>query len=377
MDSKKIRTRQEFNRITNPKGKDFIIGLDLGYSGTKVFYETGYFCFPSYVKKLGKGMLDISDEEDILYKENESDDIYMIGYNAQNMLDETSANDIDNSLLTRKRYSDKRFQIIAYTAIALATQYKNDNREIFIETGLPSSYIDGDKGPLIKALSKPMSFSLKIAGKEWKKFEIKIAPDHIHVIQQPAGTLYSTLIKNDGKFVENAKEILLGNVLVWDIGFLTGDLFGLKGRNKECQESSVDVGMSQVLQLISNKILNDTGEDIKISSLKKVLEKGYFTCVDEDTMSSERKDVAPYVEASIKEILHIATESVKTATNAFRGYDYLIVTGGTGEAWYEDIVDWLKGYKNLKIKPGNSLDHLPMIYANSRGYYMFRYTSRK
>lgn len=148
MDSKKIRTRQEFNRLTNPKGKDFIIGLDIGYSGTKVFYETGYFCFPSYVKKLKSGMLEISDDKDILYKEDGSDDIYMIGYNAQNMLSETSSNDSDNSLLTRKRYSDKRFQIITDTAIALATLYKKDNRNIFIESGLPSSYVEGDKAAL-------------------------------------------------------------------------------------------------------------------------------------------------------------------------------------------------------------------------------------
>lgn len=377
MDSKKIRTRQEFNRLTNPKGKDFIIGLDIGYSGTKVFYETGYFCFPSYVKKLKSGMLEISDDKDILYKEDGSDDIYMIGYNAQNMLSETSSNDSDNSLLTRKRYSDKRFQIITDTAIALATLYKKDNRNIFIESGLPSSYVEGDKAALTKVLSKPASFSLKIGNGDWKKFDVNIPKENIHIIPQPSGTLYSTIIRNDGKYVDKARDILLGNVLVWDIGFLTGDLFGLKGRSKDHQESSDDVGMSQVLQLISKKILEDTGEDIKISSLQKVLEKGYFTCIDEDTMSSETKSITPYVDEAIKEVLATATNSVKSATNAFRGYDYLIITGGTGEAWYEDICEWLKGYKNLTIKPGNINDHLPLIYSNSRGYYMFRYASNK
>ena len=42
MNTRNFRTRQEFKNMTNPKGKDYIIGLDVGYSSTKVFYENGY-----------------------------------------------------------------------------------------------------------------------------------------------------------------------------------------------------------------------------------------------------------------------------------------------------------------------------------------------
>ena len=57
MNTKNFRTRQEFaTDYSIPKGRDYIIGLDVGYSGTKVFYETGYFCVPSFVKKMKQGM---------------------------------------------------------------------------------------------------------------------------------------------------------------------------------------------------------------------------------------------------------------------------------------------------------------------------------
>ena len=48
------RTRHEFYNtpMQLPKSDQFIIGLDAGYSGMKVWYEKGYFCFPSFVKEL-------------------------------------------------------------------------------------------------------------------------------------------------------------------------------------------------------------------------------------------------------------------------------------------------------------------------------------
>lgn len=48
MDTNKFRSRQERKPLSLPKGKDYIIALDMGYSAVKGFCETGYFCFPSY-----------------------------------------------------------------------------------------------------------------------------------------------------------------------------------------------------------------------------------------------------------------------------------------------------------------------------------------
>lgn len=377
MDSKKIRTRQEIKSMANPKGKNFIIGLDLGYSATKVFYENGYFCFPSYAKKLSNGMLDIPSDKDILYKDADSKDTYIVGYSAQNMIDESDTNDSMGELFSRKRYSDKRFKIICNTALAIATRNKNDNKEIYIQTGLPSSYVDGDKAALKKVLSKESSFYLKIGKEEWKEYKISVKEENIDVIPQPAGSLYSILIKNDGNYVDNAKEILCDNILVMDIGFGTFDWYGLKNRTVSCKESTDEYGMLQVLSSVSKQILDDTNEDIRVSSIQKNLETGKFTYINEDEMQAEEKSIAPYIDTANKEIFKNAMDKAKSVTNAFRGYRYLVVTGGTGEAWFEDIKKWLEGMKTLKIIGGNINDHLPFIYSNSRGYYMYRYSRNK
>ena len=53
-DTAKFRTRQEFvKNYTYPKSKkEYIIGLDAGYSSMKCFYEQGHFVFPSYARRI-------------------------------------------------------------------------------------------------------------------------------------------------------------------------------------------------------------------------------------------------------------------------------------------------------------------------------------
>lgn len=372
MDTRQFRTRQENKHSNNPKSGDFVIGLDIGYSGVKVFYENGRFCFPSYARKMTNGMLNITDNKDILYREEDSNDIYMVGYNAQAMAEDDNTNDSDGELYSRNRYKDTRFKILCNTALGLATMGKKDNRTIFIETGLPSSYVEGDSASLKKVLTKPAKFMLKIGSGEWIKFDISVKSEHIHIMPQPSGSLYSVLIRPDGKYVENAKKMLSSNVLVIDAGFGTFDFFGIMNREIKCKESTDELGMRQVLSRTSKSILEDTGEDIRITALQKHLESGTFDYTNEDEMQSETRQMEPYLAKANAEILKIAMDKAKSVTNSFRGYKYVIVTGGTGAAWLNDITEWLSGMKTIQIIPANVNDNLPLIYSNARGYYLYR-----
>ncbi len=373
MDLKNIRTRQESAFETNPKSNEYVIGMDIGYSSVKVFYENGHFVFPSYAKKLDTTMLNISDTKDIIYMEEGSNEQYIIGYNAQTMIDNDNTNDSDNELFSRNRYRDKRFKIICNTALAMATLSKKDNKDICIQTGLPSSYVEGDSNILRKVLSVPASFKLKIGSADWRSFKISVKADKIHIMPQPSGSLYSSVIKPDGKYTDNAKAMLSSNVLVLDAGFGTFDFYGLLNRSVKCKESTDELGMRQVLNKIVKKIQKDTGENISITALQKYLAKGKFVSVNEEEMKSEEISLSPYFKASNEEIFTAAMEKIKSVTNTFRGYNYVIVTGGTGEAWFEDIKKWLSGMQTITVVPANINDRLSLIYSNARGYYFYRY----
>lgn len=368
LDTKKFRTRQEFVRTPQPKGRDYIIGLDIGYSATKVFHENGHFVFPSYVKSISS-MVNIASPKDIFYRDQEG--LFILGSNAQEMVQSQDTNETDAELYGRNRYSDRRFKIICNAAIALATHQKNDERPIMIQTGLPSAYMARDSRLLTKALSSHDTFELKIGDGPWTTYCLDINEQQIHIMDQPAGALYSCLIKNDGYYVLGAKAILESNVLVMDVGFGTFDFYGFKSRQLVCRESIDDIGMKNVLKETASIIRNEYGEDIRVPALQKNLEVGMFTCCDDENLITTDIPIAPILERANEKIMKDALTKAKRITNSFRDYKYIIIDGGTGEAWYSYISDMLKGMKTVTIMPSNINDNLPFIYSNARGYYMF------
>lgn len=371
MDTKQFRTRQEMNYKTNPKCRDYIIGLDVGYSSSKVFYENGYLVFPSYIKEIESVLSPVSDK-DIYYRDSDGK-IYLIGYNAQELVQSDDTNDTDGELFSRKRYKDKRFQIICNTALALATRNKKDSRKIVIQSGLPSSYMKGDSKALKNVLSTKSRFELKIGKNHWQEFDLSINPQDIYIMEQPKGALFSALTMDDGNETPDALNVLINNVLVMDIGFGTFDFYGLIGRSVACSESIDTIGMREVLTEAIKQIMNETGEDIRIAAFQRCLDSGKFVFINEDDLSSEEKPLAPILDAANKKVMKTALERAKSVTKSFRDYRYIIIDGGTGEAWYKDICEYLKNLKTIQIWPSNRNDHLPCIYSNARGYYMYRY----
>lgn len=375
MDTNRFRTRQERKSLSLPKGKDYIIALDMGYSAVKGFYETGYFCFPSYAKKLDGDMINLPDTRDIMYRNEENGEIYLVGYNAQDMADGT--NDTEGELYSRRRYTGERFRILCQTAVGIASMDKTPDRKIAIQTGLPASYMK-DIADLKKAFSSMPRFSLKVGTeKTWTAFDLKIKEDDIYVMEQPKGALYSTLIYNNGTYTKDAMRMLKGSVMVMDAGFRTFDFYGIQDRRVECHESIDDIGMHQVFSQTVKKIEEKFGEEIRVPTLQRHLSTGLITCVNEETMGSEEVEFGDLLEEANKEVFESAKSKIRSITKAFRSYQYVIVDGGTGEAWYGKICDWLKGMKTLSVLPSNLNDRLPFLYSNARGYYMYRYTAGK
>lgn len=294
------------------------------------------------------------------------------------MISSIDTNDAEGELFSRKRYTNKKFRILCFAAIALACMDKKDQRPLVIQTGLPSSFLEADEPQMVNALSKPAHFALKVGNGHWRNFDFKIDRDHIFAnMAQPAGAFYSVIIKDDGSYSADARSYLFGNTLVIDIGFGTFDFYGLKNRALVCKESNDEIGMRQVLKSTSKKILDAYGEEIRVPALQKCLESGKITCINEEEMKTEEHSISPLLEKSNDEVFRAAMEQAKGVTSAFRDYSRIVVAGGTGEAWFEKIKDYLSGMKTITVVPGNVNDHLPFIYSNVRGYYMFRYMQNK
>ena len=69
-----------------------------------------------------------------------------------------------------------------------------------------------------------------------------------------------------------------------------------------------------------------------------------------------------------------ATKKLYEVASYFNDYEVLIVTGGTGAAWFDFIKEKLSGMDGLDIIfSGNDGNSLPIYMANVRGYYMSAY----
>ncbi|MCD8020202.1 MAG: hypothetical protein LUF92_11665 [Clostridiales bacterium] len=134
VESKKFCTRHEsISRENIPKGKNFIIGLDAGKSGIKVFYEKGLHCIPYYCKKLDPLYMGLAREKTIIYRDNSTEEMYMVGRIAQEIFSKMDVENRDDKLLSGKRYYDKQFLVLCQTAIGLSLLQNNDERDFYTD----------------------------------------------------------------------------------------------------------------------------------------------------------------------------------------------------------------------------------------------------
>lgn len=381
MNTAKYRIPQEIIERENAHVDDtWVLGLDVGFSSLKGFCANKYFTVPSYISRLN-GMLATVTEDDI-YFEDESG-LYLVGLSALRQVIDDDTSESDAELFSRNRYGTKKFRIMVAVGLGIGLMDNHAGRyvqgmPIRVQTGLPTAYMAAkDVAAIKKAFSEKYDFRIKVGKNPWKEFHIHIPEENISVIAQPSGTLYSILIDRNGKYVPEAKATLCSNILIVDAGFGTFDPYAMIDRKLVVKESIPDIGMLRILRETSKLFSEACGEEIRVTAMQKYLEKGFKDCVDEETMNSKSVYVSEYLKEANRKVCMESIENIKQITNFLRGYDILVLTGGTGAAWFDIYKDYFKGMKNLQVIPGNKNDSISMHYANVRGYYMLLLSTLK
>ena len=198
-----------------------ILGIDVGYSHTKVWSKDGEFSFKSTIEE---GSLDVFNSIQIEYQGNS----YTIGENNNNSLYDTNVNKIESL----------NFKLCLYTAIAKAM--KDNVEDVKIVTGLPASYYSSQKDALIKEL-KDKTVVMAINGQP-RKFTIT----DVLVFPQSSGVLLLN------------PEKLNGDVCVVDIGGFTVDVsFFVNKKLKKLD--TVELGMNVFAKELMNEIKSKYG----------------------------------------------------------------------------------------------------------------------
>ncbi len=388
MSTQNYRTKTmmlETKNVSKPGRWD--VAIDVGYSGVKIFTPNCIACFPAFAIVSQGDRLNIDTESSrtrILYRHKEGDPEWLVGRFAQDALSKEDADENSMMIYDRQRYDSEMFRVLVDTALGIActkNQYGDPTGlPIVVESGLPSKYIQSDAASLREIFEGYHSFEIRIGNEPWKHYDLVIVKGNVHVMLQPMGSFISVSTGQDGHQRAEFERYASSTTIVCDPGFGTYDCFLLKGQMITDKETFASLGMKEVLIETSRRIQEQYGVEIPIPVMQKFLEIGTFPTYDRKTLTSANVPFDSILEKCSRNVAEKALEKTK-------GYhldecQYMILTGGTGEAWYPYFKDRLKGMTNLTIVPGNQNTMgilrgkngeplpLPFIFGNVRGYYM-------
>ena len=386
INTKAFKTRSEIiekklpriNGNNQYKGKT-IVALDIGYSGVKGASPNRVFTFPSYAKKTPKD-LDVVGKvrpSDIQLRNDKTGECWLVGQAAETMMDQVDIESTtDASLYTRYRYDSEVFKVLAMTGMALGLWGTGSGNDIYLQTGLPATYKDRDEGKIVSALCGDYAVSIKVGSGDWVPFQFTVDENHIDVMEQPQGTLCATAYDN-GVVSQMGKDILRSNSIILDIGFGTEDIFSIRSGYKNAHQTYSDTGMRAVFEAVIKQLQADHKNyalETKIFELQRYMENGEVPYFDADEFQMHNLPFADILEEKNREICDKSIRRLMQDYGNLVGYNYLIVTGGTGESRFEQIKEMLSGLPTLQVLPGNlNTQDLAFSYSNVMGYYMLRH----
>ena len=380
-----IITTQEFRTKTilqprqNPQvSKTWGISIDIGYSAVKIFAPNVIASFPSYAKPIEKGTADNSigelEKTCIAYRDENGNE-YFVGATAQ---DSVRVGDSDNStasLYIKDRYYSPEFKAIARTGLALGlmrNQYGDPSgKGVHIQTGLPPEYMATDKEKIIGALTGEHRFSIKIGQRGWMDFAFTVEEGNVEVMPQPMGTLVSIATDRNGGAVPEAKSYFSSELLIFDPGFKTLDTFNIRNHYVDGSKTWDNLGMHRVLTETAKLIKEQYDTIIPVPAMQRLLAAGVFkTKFDYATRTTKTVEFAGLLAEANEKVCAEALSTLDGYYDFLQDVNYLVVTGGTGAAWFKMIQNHYSGIEGLKVISGAANDTIPEIFSNVRGYYM-------
>lgn len=357
------------------------IAIDVGYSSVKGFSPNKIFAFPSYAKSIGKTpvLYGEMDPDEILYRDESTGEVWRVGKSAQQMISERDTGDSQAELYGRDRYFSQMFKVLMDTGLAIglltngAADYRGET--IYVQTGLPPAYLDEDKGLLMDTIAGRHIFSIKTAAtRHYIRMDFSIERSNISVMSQPNGTLMSVAMDDNAKTIPEAKKYFQSNIVIFDAGFGTLDLFNIKNRSIDTMETFSEFGMREVLARCGRKIKESMNVVIRPSAMQKFLEEGTVMIRkrSREGVSSSTEPFGNLLEEASREVCADAIEKLTNVYSGLFDYDYLILTGGTSAAWEDQIRDYYNDMDHLIVINGNTnCPGLDLIFSNVRGYYMY------
>lgn len=353
-------------------------GIDWGYSGIKGMSPNKVFTLPNCaikadnVKELGE-----PGPTDIVIRDG--DGTWFVGDQALALMSDGGGMNYEMEMYGRNRYFSPVFRALVKAGLAFALSgnqfgyWSPENEKIVLQTGLPPRYRNADSADFREALAGKYDFEMRVGNAPFMRYRFEITQECIFIMDQAMGALASSIMDSTGRPVPSQAKIMRQKTLCLDPGFKTLDVYNISsGAILGAPQTYDNLGMQEVYTRASAEIMNRYGKEMSVPAMQAAAKNGYFNAFNRRQMTTEKVFFGDILERANMSVCNDAITKILNNWNYLQDHDNLVITGGTGDAWFPIISERLRGMGNLSIISSNRNDtSLSNVFGNVRGYYFY------
>jgi len=358
------------------------IAVDPGFDSMKVVANGAAFKFPfNVVLTDERKMTDYRLRGDFMLLRKQDGSTYRVGQYARELLYDNKER-ID-SFYTEKRFISDEFQVGLNAAIALAIEknglyQEQPNLDIHLMVALPHACRATYAPTITGAAAGVHSFQLRCGRDELKDYQFSIPEANIHTVSQTIAAILGETSDDSGNINEEKFHYLSnGPTLVLDGGYYTmGMVVVSRGGTVDEAKTESDTlhAMANVNQAVADA-LHDKRPDINHYSIEYLLGKDAGTIRYMENGKASTIHIGELRKEKMQEVCSSLIQYLNEKYNFLLDFKYVLVTGGTGFCFYNQILQYyeqtnLLDKEHLLLTKGelNGKSH-PIEYAIAIGAY--------
>lgn len=327
------------------------IAIDPGFDSLKVAANGKIFKIPFSVQETDERKLtDYGLRQDFLLYRDAVGTTYRVGSYARELIFEhKSQSEIDRKMegfYTEERFTSQEFLVGLRVAIALAMDANgmagDQNPEIFMMVALPHAVRQKYAASVTGTVAGPHRFSLTHGENPEKSYLFTIQEDHVFTVSQTIAAIIGETSDDSGNINQDKFFYLTeGPTLVVDGGYYTTGLVSVSrggSVDDNMTESDTEHAMKNVNIAIAEAV-KDRRADIRHYVMEYLIQNSskirYM-----NNGKAETIDLAALRVEKAKEVCASLINHINQRYNNLLDYNYVMVTGGTGAVFYQQMLDY-------------------------------------
>lgn len=326
-----------------------VIGIDIGFGFTKAVKGRENIIFKSILGEAAEiqyteALLDEAEKDEFLHLEFDGSS-HFVGELAERQ------SNVRFFTLDQGQFVSRFARPLALTALGrLASSHVPVN----LVTGLPIGHYRQHKDDFAKMLAG--KHTVTMISRDGSREEKTININKVLVVPQPFGSLFDTMLTDEGKLKD--KRFLQDKIGVIDVGFRTCDYtVSDKMRYSERGSRTTESGIARGFNIIASKLREKSGVNVELYRLYQAVDKGSIK------IRGQEFDLKSITEQVFKQLSTTIANEVDRLWADDWDMDAMIITGGGGNVLETFLKSQLTGEV---LTPADQ--HEDPRFRNVRGY---------